>query len=88
MTAEERRVHRRDIQMIFQDPLAGAEPADDVGDIIAEPLLTHFPKTPEAEVRKRVGELMERVGLLRTSRTATRTSSRAGSASGSASRGR
>jgi len=65
MTAEERRVHRRDIQMIFQDPLAALNPRMTVGDIIAEPLLTHFPKTPRAEVRKRVGDLMERVGLLR-----------------------
>jgi oligopeptide transport system ATP-binding protein len=65
MSAEERRVHRRDIQMIFQDPLAALNPRMTVGDIIAEPLLTHFPKTPRAEVRKRVGDLMERVGLLR-----------------------
>jgi ABC-type polar amino acid transport system ATPase subunit len=65
MGAEERRVHRRDIQMIFQDPLAALNPRMTVGDIIAEPLITHFPQTPRPEVRARVGELMERVGLLK-----------------------
>jgi oligopeptide transport system ATP-binding protein len=64
MGPEERREHRRNIQMIFQDPLAALNPRLTVGDIIAEPLTTHFPKTPRAEVRKRVQELMERVGLL------------------------
>lgn len=61
---EERRKHRRDVQMIFQDPLAALNPRMTVGEIIAEPLITHFPKTPKKEVRERVQELMSRVGLL------------------------
>jgi oligopeptide transport system ATP-binding protein len=64
MDVRERRVHRRDVQMIFQDPLAALNPRMTVGEIIAEPLITHEPKTPRAEVKKRVGDLMERVGLL------------------------
>lgn len=64
MTPAARRVHRRDVQMIFQDPLAALNPRMTVGEIIAEPLITHEPNTPRAEVKKRVGELMERVGLL------------------------
>ncbi len=64
MSPEERRVHRRDVQMVFQDPLAALNPRMTVGEIIAEPLITHEPNTPRAEVKKRVSELMERVGLL------------------------
>ncbi|WP_394182196.1 oligopeptide/dipeptide ABC transporter ATP-binding protein [Yoonia maritima] len=64
MSSAERRVHRRDVQMIFQDPLAALNPRMTVGEIIAEPLITHEPNTPRAEVKKRVAELMERVGLL------------------------
>jgi oligopeptide transport system ATP-binding protein len=64
MDTRERRVHRRDVQMIFQDPLAALNPRMTVGEIIAEPLITHEPNTSRADVKKRVGALMERVGLL------------------------
>ena len=64
MDPRQRRVHRRDVQMIFQDPLAALNPRMTVGEIIAEPLITHEPKTPRAEVKARVRALMERVGLL------------------------
>lgn len=64
MDTRQRRVHRRDVQMIFQDPLAALNPRMTVGEIIAEPLITHEPATPRDEVKARVRELMERVGLL------------------------
>ncbi|MEM9784908.1 MAG: oligopeptide/dipeptide ABC transporter ATP-binding protein [Pseudomonadota bacterium] len=64
MDTRQRRVHRRDVQMIFQDPLAALNPRMTVGEIIAEPLITHEPNTARKEVKARVGELMERVGLL------------------------
>ncbi|SLN37819.1 oligopeptide/dipeptide ABC transporter ATP-binding protein [Roseisalinus antarcticus] len=64
MSPQERRRHRKDVQMVFQDPLAALNPRMTVGDIVAEPLVTHHPETSRAEVKKRVGDIMERVGLL------------------------
>ncbi len=61
-SARQRR--RRDIQMVFQDPLAALNPRMTVGDIIAEPLTTHVHGLSRAEVRERVEAGMERVGLL------------------------
>ena len=64
MSERERRGHRRNVQMVFQDPLAALNPRMNVGDIIAEPLVTHEPSLSRKEVKRRVAELMEKVGLL------------------------
>ncbi len=55
---------KKDIQMIFQDPLASLDPRMTIGDIIAEPLLSFFPMLNKAERKERVRQMMERVGLL------------------------
>ncbi len=55
---------RRDIQMIFQDPLASLNPRMTVGDIIAEPLRTYEPSLAKSEIVRRVREMMGKVGLL------------------------
>jgi len=88
MDTRERRVHRRDVQMIFQDPLAALNLRMTVGDIIAEPLVTHEPSTPRKEVKARVATLMERVGLLPNLSTAIRMNFPADNASGSGSHAR
>ena len=55
---------RRDMQMIFQDPLASLNPRMTIGDIIAEPLRNYEPDLSNEQVRERVREIMDRVGLL------------------------
>lgn len=57
---------RKDIQMIFQDPLASLNPRMTAGDIIAEPLKIHMPNIGKAERAVKVAEMMQKVGLLPT----------------------
>jgi oligopeptide transport system ATP-binding protein len=53
---------RRRMQMIFQDPFSSLNPRMTVGGIVAEPLKVHT-NLGRADQRRRVGELLERVGL-------------------------
>ena len=64
LSHSEARQYRKQIQMIFQDPLASLNPRMNIGEIIAEPLRTHYPKTPESDVKARVSDVMNKVGLL------------------------
>lgn len=60
----ERRPLRRDMQMIFQNPLGALDPRMTAGEIIAEPLVTHETELSRREITSRVKALLERVGLL------------------------
>ncbi len=56
------KAHRRQLQMIFQDPVESLNSRHTVGDIIAEPFVIH--KMGDAAWRKtRVHELLAKVGL-------------------------
>ncbi|TDD48332.1 ABC transporter ATP-binding protein [Nonomuraea terrae] len=59
MDSATRRALRRDVQIVFQDPMAALDPRMPVGDIIAEPLRAHGRK----DVQARVAELLDLVGL-------------------------
>src|SRR5262245_36760110 len=57
------RALRRDMQMIFQDPLAALDPRMTVGEIIGEPLDTFMPSLSKADAKARVKDMMAKVGL-------------------------
>jgi oligopeptide transport system ATP-binding protein len=57
------RAKRRDLQVIFQDPLAALDPRMTIGDIVAEPLAAFEPALARAERRARVEEALRLVGL-------------------------
>ncbi|KKC03745.1 dipeptide ABC transporter ATP-binding protein [Mycobacterium nebraskense] len=62
-----RRSLRRDIQVVFQDPVASLDPRLPVFDLLAEPLLANgFGKS---ETNERVAELLDIVGLRRADAT-------------------
>ena len=54
---------RQEIQYIFQDPYASLDPRKTVAFSIAEPIRTHGLLSDEAAIARRVGELLEQVGL-------------------------
>ncbi|MGF1730927.1 murein tripeptide/oligopeptide ABC transporter ATP binding protein OppF [Photobacterium kasasachensis] len=58
------REKRKEIQMIFQDPLASLNPRMTVGEIIAEPLKAFYPNLPVDDVKQQVKAMMAKVGLL------------------------
>lgn len=60
MTKRQRRAARKDIQIVFQDPMSSLNPRLTVREVIAEPLQS---LGYEGDVNKRVQELMALVGL-------------------------
>ncbi|MEZ0168618.1 dipeptide ABC transporter ATP-binding protein [Microvirga sp. TS319] len=66
MSAAERFRMRQEVQYIFQDPFASLDPRKTVGFSIAEPINTHGLISDRKAVRRRVDQLLERVGLSST----------------------
>src|SRR5476651_831279 len=62
LSKTELRPNRRQMQIIFQDPFSSLDPRMSAGDIVAEPMRVHRTAAGR-DVRKRVAELFERVGL-------------------------
>jgi oligopeptide transport system ATP-binding protein len=60
------KMRRRDMQVVFQDPLASLDPRMTAGDIIAEPLRNYHSALSSSDLKARVAEMMEQVGLLPT----------------------
>lgn len=56
---------KRELQIIFQDPYASLNPRMNVGEIIAEPLITHNRGKSRDFIKSKVLELMDDVGIRR-----------------------
>src|SRR3954469_15837694 len=61
LSPAERRAMRRDVMIVFQDPMASLDPRLPVSDILAEPMRTHG--IDEKQINARVRELLRLVGL-------------------------
>lgn len=62
LNASQHKSRCRNVQMVFQDPMAALDPRMRVGDLIAEPLVIHDVGTVE-DRRNQTSELLQRVGL-------------------------
>lgn len=63
LSAQHRRALRRDVQVVFQDPVASLDPRLPVSEVIAEPLQANGFRKSDADAR--VAELLDIVGLRR-----------------------
>ena len=63
MTSKERQRFLKKMQMIFQDPYASLNPRSTILEIISEPMKVHGLYKSKEEMRNRVHELLEEVGL-------------------------
>ena len=61
MKNNDRRRMRRDLSIVFQDPMASLDPRMPIGDILAEPMWVQ--KLPDARIKQRTQELLTLVGL-------------------------
>ncbi|MEM1618396.1 MAG: ATP-binding cassette domain-containing protein [Desulfurococcaceae archaeon] len=62
LTKKEESWYRRSVQAVFQNPFQSLNPRMKVFDIVAEPIRKHQ-KLEEKDIRKKVSELLELVGL-------------------------
>lgn len=60
---ELRKIRGNEISIVFQDPNSALNPLHKVGDQIAEIIKNHHPEITKFELKKRVEELFENVGL-------------------------
>jgi oligopeptide transport system ATP-binding protein len=61
---EDMRARRRDLQLVFQDPLSSLNPRLTVAEIICEPLYAADPSLSRDDADRRIDEIMTAVGLL------------------------
>lgn len=62
LSPDEMRLHRRQMQIVFQDTYASLDPRWSIGRLLAEPLRLYENLT-KGEQKRRVGDILTRVGL-------------------------
>ena len=63
MNADELRIFRKDVQIIFQDPYSSLNPRMTIGNAIMEPMQVHGILENDEQRKKKVEELLARVSL-------------------------
>lgn len=63
LNGKQMREMRKKIQVIFQDPYGSLNPRMTCGDIVGEPLVVHKLTSNKAELREKVADLLQTVGL-------------------------
>jgi peptide/nickel transport system ATP-binding protein len=61
LSRDSRRTTRRDLSIVFQDPMASLDPRMPIGDILSEPMWVQ--KYSNARIKERTAELLKMVGL-------------------------
>jgi oligopeptide/dipeptide ABC transporter ATP-binding protein len=63
LSASELKPLRRELQIVFQDPLASLDPRMTVGEIVEEPLRVHRPELSADDRARVIAEMLIRVGI-------------------------
>ena len=64
LSTKEMRAHRKEMQIIFQDPYSSLNPRITIGEAIMEPMRVHHVFNNDEERKAKVMELLKRVSLL------------------------
>jgi len=63
ISESDQRLLRKELQIVFQDPLASLDPRMTIGESISEPLRMLEPDLTRDQIKSRVREIMQQVGL-------------------------
>jgi oligopeptide/dipeptide ABC transporter ATP-binding protein len=63
ISESDQRLLRKELQIVFQDPLASLDPRMTIGESISEPLRMLEPDLTRDQIKARVREIMQQVGL-------------------------
>lgn len=63
LSEKQLKYYRTRMQMVFQDPYASLNPRMNVGKILEEPIRFHHPKKNDDQVKSKVAQVMEQVGI-------------------------